>query len=112
MSYHGRCPKHTVQDAREDIARRGTATARGYGSKWQSARSGYLAKHPLCVVCAAEGRTTRATVVDHRIAWQRGKNETEQRALFWDSGNWAALCASHHSEKTARVDGSFGSERR
>ena len=113
----GRCPRHTTQDAREDIQRRGTATARGYGGKWREARAGYLAKHPLCSPCAREGRTTRATHVDHITAWQSLPTQEEQRRAFWDSGNWQGLCASHHAEKTTRedmtrrADGTFGGRR-
>src|SRR3546814_15790813 len=51
---------------------------RGYGSKWQAARAGFLRSHPLCVMCVEEGRTTVATVVDHKVP-HRG----DQR-LFWD----------------------------
>src|SRR3546814_18817729 len=64
---------------------------RGYGSKWQAARAGFLRSHPLCVMCVEEGRTTVATVVDHKVP-HRG----DQR-LFWDRTNWQALCAAHHS---------------
>ena len=33
-----------------------SSTARGYGYKWQQARTGYLAHHPLCVYCEREER--------------------------------------------------------
>lgn len=67
------------------------STQRGYGYKWQQARLGFLAKHPLCVYCQREGRVTEATVVDHKVP-HRGNMK-----LFWDQGNWAPLCASCHS---------------
>jgi 5-methylcytosine-specific restriction protein A len=31
--------------------------------------------------------------------------------LFWNRGNWAALCQSCHSRKTAKQDGGFGNPR-
>lgn len=68
-----------------------TSTQRGYGYKWQQARAGFLAKHPLCQYCQREGRVTEATVVDHVIP-HRGDMK-----LFWDQSNWAPLCASCHS---------------
>lgn len=68
-----------------------SSAKRGYGYKWQQARAGYLAKHPLCVFCERAGRVTEATVVDHRIP-HRG-----DQALFWDRSNWQGLCAPCHS---------------
>lgn len=79
-----------------DAWREGLTTAqRGYGGKWQRARLGYLAKHPLCRMCEAKGRVTAANVVDH-IVDHRGDHK-----LFWDTSNWQPLCKPCHSEKTA-----------
>lgn len=64
---------------------------RGYGGKWQRLRLSFLKKHPLCVYCAKEGRTTEAKVVDH-IVPHRGDSK-----LFWDQKNWQPLCRSCHS---------------
>lgn len=56
-------------------------------------------------MCQQLGRDTEATVVDH-IEPHNG-----DRALFWDSQNWQALCALCHDahkqrlEKTGRVTG-------
>ncbi len=75
-----------------------SAAARGYGKAWQKARANYLASHPLCVECMKEGRYEKATDVDH-IVPHRG-----DRKLFWDEGNWQALCHRHHSIKTRRED--------
>ena len=58
----------------------------------------YLATHPLCVRCMAEGRYTKATVVDH-IKPHRGDS-----ALFWDQDNWQALCKRCHDRKTWTED--------
>lgn len=80
---------------RED--KRGS-TARGYGIKWQQARVGYLRNHPLCVMCEAEGRIERATVVDHTTP-HKGDMK-----IFWDSANWQSLCASHHSSDKQRME--------
>lgn len=68
-----------------------SSTERGYDSRWQKARTGYLRNHPLCAMCTAEGRVERATVVDH-IVPHKGDMK-----LFWQSENWQPLCASHHS---------------
>jgi len=71
--------------------RRPNATDRGYDSAWRKARSAYLAKHSFCAMCAAQGVTIPATVVDH-IRPHRGN-----KALFWDPNNWQPLCAPHHN---------------
>ncbi len=75
-----------------------TAAERGYGHQWRKARASFLRRHPLCVMCQAEGRTVVATVVDH-IKPHRG----DQR-LFWDSSNWQPLCATHHSRDKQREE--------
>lgn len=85
--------------------RRLSARARGYTRQWEKARSSYLARHPLCVMCERDGRTTPSTVVDH-IVPHRG-----DQALFWNQSNWQALCKTHHDgdkqrlEKSGRVIG-------
>lgn len=75
-----------------------TSTQRGYGYAWQKARAGHLRSHPLCVYCEREGRTTLATVVDHRVP-HRG-----DQALFWNQKNWDSLCANHHSSAKQREE--------
>lgn len=74
---------------RSTTDRRKTAE-RGYGGRWQRARLAHLMRHPLCVMCQAEGRVEAATVVDH-IKPHRG-----DQALFWDRDNWQSLCKRHH----------------
>lgn len=78
---------------------RGKTAARGYGGRWQRERSAYLASHPLCVMCQAEGRITPASVVDHIIP-HKGKYE-----LMWDSeNNWQPLCKPHHDRDKQSMD--------
>jgi len=92
----GRCPKHRKQGYRVQDQQRGSSTQRGYGSRWQRARAAYLRRHPLCVECLQEDRVVAATIVDHIIP-HRGDHR-----LFWDEGNWQALCAPHHDSKRGR----------
>lgn len=87
------CPNHAEFSAERA---RGGADARGYDAKWRAARKLFLHRHPLCVMCQAEGRLTPATVVDHIIP-HRGDQK-----LFWDQTNWQPLCAAHHNQKTGR----------
>lgn len=85
-----RAPRHSTRESAE---------ARGYNYRWHKVRSQFLLHHPLCVHCKAEGRTTAANEVDH-IKPHKGDYH-----LFWDSGNWQALCKSCHSRKTALENG-------
>lgn len=61
-----------------------------YGRRWRQYREGFLAAHPLCIMCEKEGKVTAATVVDH-IEDHKG-NEV----LFWDPANHQPLCKPHH----------------
>jgi 5-methylcytosine-specific restriction protein A len=80
---------------------RPSAARRGYGPRWRRARAAYLACHPLCVPCKVAGRLEPAMVVDHVVP-HRG-----DPVLFWDEGNWAAMCKPCHDAKTAR-EGRWG----
>lgn len=71
---------------RQDLERRGSSARRGYGAKWQQARRAYLAKHPLCVCCLANGRVTPAQMVDHGVPHEG------DMAIFWRSEDWQSLC--------------------
>ncbi|WP_295378386.1 HNH endonuclease [uncultured Pseudacidovorax sp.] len=97
-----RCEQHKGAERRAADERRGTAASRGYGSAWQRAREGFLRAHPLCVRCEARDLVVAATVVDH-IKPHKG-----DKALFWERGNWQALCKPCHDVKTATEDGGFG----
>ena len=75
-----------------------SAFRRGYGKAWQRESKRFLEANPLCENCAKEGRFVRATVVDHKTP-HRGDER-----LFWDKGNWQALCKRCHDKKTATED--------
>lgn len=84
-------------DERGYDARRGSASARGYGRAWAARRAAYLADHPWC---AAEGCGEPAVEVDHIVPRRRGGSD--------DDSNLQGLCRRHHSEKTVREDGGLG----
>jgi 5-methylcytosine-specific restriction protein A len=76
-----------------------------YNSKrWKDSRAMFLLSHPLCIKCNESRRLVPATVVDH-IKPHKG-NYT----LFWDTGNWQALCKQCHDAKTVMEDGGFGNK--
>ena len=70
---------------------RRSSAKRGYGYRWQKERQVFLAANPWCVECDHV-----ATVVDHVLP-HRG-----DVGLFWDAGNWQAMCKACHDRKTAR----------
>ncbi len=92
----GRCDAHE----RKAEAVRGSAHARGYDTRWQRYRLGFLQANPLCVECLAAGRTAPSTVVDH-IRAHKGDQQ-----LFWDPLNHRAVCKPHHDARTD--EGDFG----
>ena len=81
---------------------RGSATQRGYGSRWRRARRTFLKKHPLCVYCLNAGRTQLATVVDHIVPHKGDK------VLFWDKKNWQPLCQHCHDSVKRREENQKG----
>lgn len=78
--------------------RRGSSAARGYGGRWQKARSTFLQQHPLCRNHESRGLVVAATVVDH-IVPHRGDQK-----LFWDTSNWQALCKQCHDSDKQRLE--------
>jgi len=95
------CSRHAQQFNQVEQERRGTASERGYGSRWARYRRMYLAEHPICVQCRRG-----ATDVDH-IKAIRGPYDP----LFWVQENHQALCHSCHSEKTVKENGGFGRQK-
>jgi len=72
------------------------ATERGYDARWQRARLLFLRRNPLCVLHKMKGEIVPATVVDHKLP-----HKGDMR-LFWDVGNWQALCRACHTDKTGQ----------
>lgn len=62
------------------------------GRKLQEIRKEFLAKHPLCARCSAQGFITPAVEVDHVQALHNGGKD--------EDGNRQALCKPCHLEKT------------
>lgn len=85
-----------------DRARKRAQGTRYNGARWRKLRAAFLAAHPLCVDCQAQGRVTAAEVVDHKVTWD------ERPDLAYDEANLQGLCKHHHDVKTATRDGGFG----
>jgi 5-methylcytosine-specific restriction protein A len=96
------CPDHARERQQRYDRERGSASVRGYDSRWRRAREEWLRSHPLCAEHVRQGEVVAAVVVDH-IRPHKG-----DRALFWDRGNWQSLCKACHDRKTALEDGRWG----
>ena len=104
-SRSGRCDEHPRSDwrtraerrdsARASDARRPSASERGYDWRWHRLRTTYLAAHPLCAHCMAQGRVVPAEEVDHIVPLREGGPRLDRR-------NLQALCRKCHRRKTAR----------
>lgn len=66
--------------------------------RWRELRRDQLAREPECQMCRAMGRSTPATIVDHREP-HRGRFE-----LFFAAGNLDSLCKPHHDATKARFE--------
>lgn len=97
-----------VPGSRPAPAPRVSASQRGYDSKWQEARRGFLAKHPRCECPEHKGKPNAplADTVDHITAHKGDK------ALFWQRSNWRAVAKACNSRKAAATEGGFGNRRR
>jgi 5-methylcytosine-specific restriction endonuclease McrA len=67
---------------------------------WRELRTGFLRQFPVCQV---PGCGLPSKHADHKVARRRG-------GAALDPANLMALCHSHHSVKTAGMDGGFGNK--
>lgn len=95
--YCNECTKDRPEPSRQPRQRL-TAHKRGYDNRWRKARANYLSDNPLCVMCKQRGKVTAAIVVDH-IKPHKGSQE-----LFWDQGNWQALCKRCHDSDKQKAE--------
>ena len=88
----GKCP--CVQAAYDK--ERGTATERGYDSKWRKVRAEKLKRDPLCFDCTLAGRVTPANEVHHIVKVK------DAPKLRLDMRNLMSLCKPCHSIRTLK----------
>lgn len=67
-------------------------------TRWQALRDQQLQRHPLCAMCAEQGRVVAAAVVDHVRPHKKDLN------LFFDAGNLQSLCKAHHDATKQREE--------
>jgi 5-methylcytosine-specific restriction protein A len=91
----GRCPRcKRKQRAHHDRARADQPWRRLYTSRWDRYAKAFKRRNPLCRACAAAGRVTATSVVNH-IKPARWFPE-----LFWDPNNHEPLCTDCHAIAT------------
>lgn len=95
-----RCPICAAERKAKADARRPSARARGYDSKWERESKAFLALPPNRLCACGCGRP--ADMVDHRIA-----HKGDMR-LFWDRSNWQPMARGCNSRKAIREEGAFG----
>ncbi len=101
------CDKHRALSYKRQDEQRGTASQRGYGSRWARYARIFKRAHPLCRACELEGRVTPTHVVDH-IEPIEGPDDP----LFWDPSNHQGLCERCHNVKRATEDKETWRQRR
>jgi 5-methylcytosine-specific restriction protein A len=84
----GRCPACAKAMQRAKDARRGTTTARGYGSEWRKLRAQVIAASPACAICGHTGSKDNPLSVDHILPRSQGGTD----AL----SNLRVLCLRHN----------------
>ncbi len=67
-------------------------------TEWQKLRKAFLQQHPLCQTCLADGKTTLAQHVHHKISYLNGSNEAKQIELLLSYENLQALCIQCHTK--------------
>ena len=87
-SEHARSQQHIYNKYLRD-----PETARRYGRAWRRIRARFIAAHPLCEQCKADGRLTPAEEVHHIKPLSQGGTHDEQ--------NLMSLCKRCHSRITA-----------
>ena len=95
------CPEHQKLMGRQyNRYGRSAEMKRRYNGAWPRIRSRFLHVHPLCEMCAKEGRATPAAEVHHIIPLADGGTH--------DPDNLMALCKPCHSRITATEGGRWG----
>ena len=91
----GRCGRCSTLAERQ----RGSSAERGYDSHWRRTRADFLFENPFC---SEPGCLAPATDVDHI----HGDGPLSPGGH--DHDRLQGFCHPHHSQKTARENGSFG----
>lgn len=67
-------------------------------ARWQQMRRLQLQREPLCRYCTEAGRTSAATIANHR------KAHKGDPALFWDAANLESTCKRCHDSTVQSME--------
>ena len=67
-------------------------------NKWKLLRTRKMQSSPICEVCEANGLSTLATEVHHKIPVESVSHELGMKQLMFSYDNLQSLCHSCHSE--------------
>lgn len=91
------CPHHAkAENTRYRKYQRDPKINKRYGARWRRIRATYIAQHPLCEDCLAQGKTTPVQEVHHILPLEHGGSH--------DFSNLRSLCKPCHSRQSA-LDG-------
>lgn len=90
----GRCEKHRKGYMKTIDQNRGTATERGYDSRWSRFGEWYLNQYPLCACGCGRGAEEI-----HHLTPVTGPDDPR----FYDESNLAGLTKACHSRETMKM---------
>jgi 5-methylcytosine-specific restriction enzyme A len=99
-TFHPRGAPLRCEVNREADFRRGSAAARGYGSRWAKASATFLARNPLCSYCALRGFVTPSALTDHLYPHRWPIYD----GVFWETKWWVASCKPCHDSFKQSVE--------
>lgn len=94
--------RHVTQYKPPEPSRQKRRALATNSAAWRKIRAYQLMIEPFCRICAARGRDTAASVVDH----------INGDATNDDPSNHQSLCSKCHNVKTAKENGGFGNRRK
>lgn len=90
-------PHQKLADQQYEKYDRDPATRKRYGRTWKRIRDRYIAKFPVCEMCADNNKLVPAQEVHHIKPLSKGGTHAES--------NLMSLCTACHSEITAKEGG-------
>lgn len=85
------CDEHKKAKQKAQDERRGSASKRGYDSRWNKVRRLYMNQEPLCERCKEKGLIVPADLVHH-------KKRIAEGGSIYDFANLMSCCARCHDE--------------
>lgn len=99
MLYYKKMPTINKKTCKEKTYHMPSDSAEYYNSKyWKELRNRYIRQHPLCKMCAMEGRSVPAEHVHHVVPFMQGKTKKERWSLLLNYNNLMSLCRECHQK--------------